>query len=136
MNAVVQRHRGTVQLRLPLRTVSEPNRRDHWSGRAARAKEQRSFVCLVARPQLRGLPFPLRVLLVRVGPRQLDCDNLRGALKACRDGVADALGIDDRDPRVEWLYDQRRAGVDDTWTASGYGVEITIARLVRAAGGA
>lgn len=49
------------------------------------------------------------VLLSRISPRPLDDDdNLRGALKAVRDGVADALGIDDRDARVTWEHAQRR----------------------------
>lgn len=45
------------------------------------------------------------VLLTRVSPRNLDDDNLAGALKAVRDGVADALKVNDRDPRVVWLVD-------------------------------
>lgn len=49
-----------------------------------------------------------QVTLTRIAPRALDDDNLRGALKATRDGVADALGIDDRDARVEWRYTQER----------------------------
>lgn len=53
--------------------------------------------------------LPCTVLLVRVAPSDgLDSDNLQGSLKACRDGVADWLGVDDRDPRVAWRYDQRR----------------------------
>jgi len=46
------------------------------------------------------------VRLERVAPRALDDDNLRGALKAVRDAVAEALGIDDADPRVRWQYGQ------------------------------
>jgi hypothetical protein len=49
------------------------------------------------------------VTLTRVAPSNgLDGDNLQGSLKACRDGVADWLKVDDRDPRVTWLYEQRR----------------------------
>lgn len=33
---------------------------------------------------------------------------MRGVLKAVRDGIADALQVDDRDPRVTWRYDQQR----------------------------
>lgn len=52
----------------------------------------------------------VRVTLTRLAPSSgLDDDNLRGALKAVRDGVADALRIDDRDPRVTWEYEQRRS---------------------------
>ena len=46
--------------------------------------------------------------LTRIGPRRLDSDNLAAALKHVRDGVADALGMDDGDPRLVWLYGQRR----------------------------
>jgi hypothetical protein len=57
--------------------------------------------------------------MTRLGPSAgLDSDNLAGALKAVRDGVADWLGIDDRDPRVAWVCDQRRAAC--------WGVEIAV----------
>jgi hypothetical protein len=36
----------------------------------------------------------------------MDGDNSIGSLKAVRDGVADALGIDDGDPRLTWEYRQ------------------------------
>jgi hypothetical protein len=61
------------------------------------------------------------VRLTRItGPRgkTLDDDNLRGCLKAMRDGVADWLGVQDNDPRITWRYDQRKA---DAW-----GVEIEV----------
>lgn len=48
----------------------------------------------------------LVVRIVRVAPRQLDSDNAESAAKSVRDGVADALGVHDRDPRVVWLVDQ------------------------------
>lgn len=54
-----------------------------------------------------GWPYVV-VRLVRVAPRQLDSDNAASAAKSVRDGVADALGVDDRDPRVVWLVDQER----------------------------
>jgi hypothetical protein len=63
---------------------------------------------------------PYTVMLSRVAPRKLDDDNLRGALKAVRDGVADALGLDDRHPLIEWHYAQDRAGPREI------GVRITI----------
>lgn len=55
-----------------------------------------------------GCQLPCVVTLTRISPRLLDDDNLRPALKAVRDGVADRLGVDDRDPRVEWRYAQRK----------------------------
>ena len=102
-----------LDLWLPIATVSEANRREHWAARARRAKAQRSSVLLALRCQRVEVATycqaPLvRVLLVRTGPRKLDDDNLRGALKAVRDGVADWRGVDDGDASWEWIYAQER----------------------------
>jgi hypothetical protein len=50
----------------------------------------------------------VKVTMTRESAGSLDDDNLRGALKACRDGIADWLGINDNDKRVEWVYQQRQ----------------------------
>lgn len=107
-----------IVVTLPLRTVSEANRRDHWRVKAKRAQEQRSVTRMAVLPRTRNLIPAIdwtlcTVLLVRTGPRFLDGDNLCGALKGVRDGVADALGVQDNDPRVTWAYGQDRgpAGV-------------------------
>lgn len=89
---------------LALKIESEANQREHWAVKANRAKHQRHMACvLVPRHEL-----PCVVTLVRVAPRDLDDDNLASGFKAVRDGVADRLGINDRDPRVKWQYAQRR----------------------------
>lgn len=122
----------------PIKTVSESNVRTHWAKRAARAKAQRLAAALALRDTLtsfrEGLghrepgtsaepSWSVLVTLVRLAPRMLDDDNLRGALKSVRDGVADALGVDDRDPRVEWKYRQMRG------RPKYYGVSIGIYRM-------
>lgn len=88
-------------------TKSETNMRGHWSKTYRRRSTQRlaahQRMKLCHRPRL-----PASVLLTRVAPRKLDDDNLRGALKAVRDGVADWLGIDDGDERVSWEYAQEK----------------------------
>ena len=108
---------------VPVRTVSEANRREHWSVKAKRAKQQREAagMMMVSMGVHRGRPKPpLSVTLTRVAPRKLDTDNLARSLKAVRDGIADALGIDDGDERVAWLYAQRRGA------AKTYEVEVEI----------
>jgi len=61
------------------------------------------------------------VTLTRIAPGTLDTgDNLSAALSAVRDGVADALRTNDRDPLVTWAYGQRRGA------AREYGVEVRI----------
>jgi hypothetical protein len=62
----------------------------------------------------------------------LDDDNLRGALKAVRDAVTDALGLrTDADERVQWHYAQARVG------RGCYGIEVAVTRglLVEAGAG-
>lgn len=112
-----------IRFDFPCRTVSESNSRDDRWTKAARVKDQRKSAGWQTRAKVdhRELRHhQLTVKLMRVAPSAgLDDDNLRGALKAIRDGVADALGVDDRDPRVEWKYDQRRGP---------YAVEVTIER--------
>lgn len=92
---------------LPIVTVSVLNVREHWAKRAKRSKEHRGLAAMMTRLLTLDV-LPGVVTMIRVSPRALDDDNLRGALKACRDGVADALGIDDRDSRVKWEYKQEK----------------------------
>lgn len=49
----------------------------------------------------------VRVTLVAVRQKRLDDDNLAGGFKALRDAIAESLGIDDGDERVEWIYRQQ-----------------------------
>ena len=102
-----------MTLTLPLRLVSVLNSREHWGKRAARAKIQRNIVKISLRRKVGPLILPgflddAEVLFTRVAPRQLDGDNLQAAFKAVRDGVADALGVKDNDPRIAWRYAQER----------------------------
>jgi hypothetical protein len=111
-----------ILVHLPIRTVSAMNTREHHMARYRRVKEQRGVAKLALSAACVGLAKKharLVVTLTRIGIRQgLDGDNLVSSMKAIRDGVADALGIDDGSDRVEWRYAQRRG---DAW-----GVEIAI----------
>jgi hypothetical protein len=108
-------------LELPVKTVSEANVSCHRMVRAKRAREQRRMsrgwlgVCGRPLPQL-----PVTIIIDRFGPKRLDKDNLQRALKACRDGAADAYGIDDADPLITWKYGQNATGPGD------YSVQFTI----------
>jgi len=49
--------------------------------------------------------------LTRIAPGTLDRqDNLAAGFKPVVDGIADALGLDDRDARFRWHYEQAKAG--------------------------
>ena len=84
--------------------------------RAAAKQHQRELTRLVLSParqrlqSLLGQHGMLIVVLTRLAPSNgLDPDdNLRTALKWVKDGVAKVIGLDDRDRRIKWLYDQRR----------------------------
>jgi len=52
------------------------------------------------------------VVLTRISPRPFDDDNNAAALKSVRDGIAEAWGIDDAEPRVTWVTDWRKGGKD------------------------
>lgn len=102
-----------ICLTIPLLTVSESNVRQHWAKRATRMRAHRQLTHMRLRVALIGAGitsvFAVSVTLTRVSPRELDDDNLRGALKGVRDGVADAFGVDDRDARITWQYAQARS---------------------------
>lgn len=103
-----------------IKTVSEANARGHWAQKARRAKAQRSAARVMTRWALHGATITgtAAIEIIRQAPGRLDGDNLQVAMKAVRDGIADAIGIDDGDERLTWTYGQERA--------KGYGVRITI----------
>lgn len=108
----------------PCKTVSEANTRCSPMARARRVKMQRETATWNMRAMNQARRWldddRVVVLLRRLAPSNgLDDDNLRSALKAIRDGLADGLGVDDGDPSVTWEYDQRRGP---------YGVEVEIRR--------
>jgi hypothetical protein len=106
-----------IRFTLPLHLPSVANLREHWAKRSKRAKVHRLWgFCASRRAQTEAAwPWPwqddfesLEVTIRRVAPRALDDDNAASAAKGLRDGIADALGVDDRDPRVTWRYEQRK----------------------------
>jgi hypothetical protein len=94
---------------VPVRIESSLNLREHWRLRANRNSSHRAAAYF----SLKAVRFSPSILpcvctITRIAPRELDDDNLAGGCKSVRDGVADWLGIDDRDPRVQWRYAQAK----------------------------
>ncbi|MEW6460392.1 MAG: endodeoxyribonuclease RusA [Pseudomonadota bacterium] len=86
-----------VMLPWPVSALS-PNARGHWSKRSRAAKAYRMQCFLFARKA--GLVAPAGRILLQLEflpptARRRDDDNLLASFKAGRDGLADALGIDD-----------------------------------------
>lgn len=114
---------------VPVKTVSELNRHEHWRIRAKRAKAQHHAVIPALLASHRAIifvgkmakPGPLHVHLTRLSARKLDTDNLAGALKHCRDAVAKFLGVDDgNEAAVSWSVGQERQ--------NGYAVRVEFYR--------
>jgi len=114
------------------RRVVGPNQREHHFARKRRVSSERAGVSMGLlihhgpdwKRRLAGPPYV--VTLTRLGPRELDSDNLQGACKAIRDQVALELGLDDspRSP-IEWVYRQERGE---------YGVRVEIRSLLERVG--
>ena len=111
---------------IPIKAVSEANVREHWTTKAKRAKAQREAAkWFMGHAYLTRMQFKhsLVIGITRLGPwrRPMDDDNLARSMKAIRDGIADALGIDDGGPRLRWDYAQEKA--------REYGVRVEIVEV-------
>jgi hypothetical protein len=124
--------RAPISFELPIRTVSEMNRRDHWSRRAKRMREHRLVTAMATVPRLLDSSWwnslaSVSCTVTRIGPRMLDQDNLAGSIKGVIDGIADALGVQDNDPRIVWRYAQlKRTRSRATATLPAYAIRIEI----------
>ncbi|NOU30977.1 MAG: hypothetical protein HOO96_24020 [Polyangiaceae bacterium] len=105
------------------RLVGAGNAREHWGSAQRRAKAQRSGAAEATRELGADLlSWPgWRVTVTRLGPRRLDDDNAVASAKHVRDGIADAVGVDDGNPRFAWAVRQR--------PSKTFGVEVEIAPL-------
>jgi hypothetical protein len=105
-----------ITIELPgLNLKSLVNLREHRHASARRAAEQRSRARNALATVTGGIPpLPVSVRIVRVyaGRGQpLDVsDNLQISAKHLVDGIADAYGCDDADPRISWLPVEQRKG--------------------------
>jgi hypothetical protein len=91
-----------------MRTINPLNQRELWQQRARRVRDERLHAAVALHGAERPA-LPCVVTFTRVAPSNgLDCDALPASCKGVRDQVAQWLGVDDRDPRVRWVYEQRR----------------------------
>ena len=104
---------------VPVEARSLNKKDNHYMSRARRVKAARQAVHWALKA-IKKPTLPCVVMLCRIANSEgLDAhDNLPGSLKPMVDGIADWLGIDDRDDRVEWRYSQERG--------AAYGVRVTV----------
>lgn len=98
---------------IPMRLMSEANTHQHWRKKYERNKRQQKAIKLVWLSKRPVVGVPCRVCLTRIGPRNLDYDNMVYAFKSVRDQVAElilpglAKGAADGEGRgIEWSYSQ------------------------------
>lgn len=115
-----ERSDSVVELVLELtdhaRIINEANRsrHEHWAATARRVRSQRDTVgwALAWLLPCSASEWPaIHVAITRlIGPRgrAFDSDGLIRALKAVRDGAADACGLDDGSNRYFWEYQEHR----------------------------
>ncbi len=100
---------------IPIKATSTLNSRLHWIVRWRKSKAEKAATTMAFlarrgnRLRWKELGKPLQVKLIRVGPREMDDDNLAGSLKGVRDAIALCLGYDDGDRKnIVWSYEQSR----------------------------
>lgn len=99
---------------LPIETVSEMNRQEHWSKRAKRFKKQKKRIALAFLEEPLKLKLPVHIRIIRYSSQTMDADNVNAALKGVRDAMADQIlpgflpGRADSDPRITWEYEQEK----------------------------
>lgn len=123
-----------IDLVLPIKTVAGLNAREHWRARSRRVKNERMVALHETRwaleqwakdrSKLGRDPRPCTVTLIRMSSGTLDDDNLQGAAKAIRDGIADAIGVPDNDPLIRWQYAQERCNRGE------YGMRVRIEKTI------
>lgn len=103
-----------LNLKVPIRLLSEGNINQHWATKRQRKKENEFLLkAFYNHAGVEVIP-PCTVTLCRIAPRELDDDNLRTAFKPIRDWIADRLvpgkapGRADSDKRIKWEYMQER----------------------------
>jgi crossover junction endodeoxyribonuclease RusA len=79
-------------------------RQKHWSSRAEAARNYRALARILTHPYAQGgreiiTPCPVKYIFCKPDKRNRDMNGCYGAVKAGEDGIADALGIDDK-----WFY--------------------------------
>lgn len=114
---------------LPLSTVSESNRSEHWTKSSKRHKQQQFFIRALFNREAQDILLPCTITMTRLSPRMLDCEeNLPMAFKWIKDQIGACLfpekvvvykkkngsyasnkGHTDSDARITWKYKQEKS---------------------------
>lgn len=97
-------------IKIPMRVKPIGNSRGHWRAQAGRIKAEIRQVQshLLAAGYYPGTCNVTKCQFTYIGPRRLDDDNLMGAFKSCRDGIARFFSVNDSiHGPIKWEYAQR-----------------------------
>ena len=120
-----------IRWELPLKTVSESNRSEHWTKSSKRHKQQQFFIRSLFNHEAQEIPMPCVITLTRLSPRMLDAEeNLPMAFKWIKDEIGACLfpekvvvyhkgrgkfvknkGHADSSPLVQWKYSQEKSKI-------------------------
>lgn len=120
-----------IRWELPLKTVSESNRSEHWTKSSKRHKQQQFFIRSLFNHEAQEIPMPCVITLTRLSSRMLDAEeNLPMAFKWIKDEIGACLfpekvviyhkgggkfvknkGHADSSPLVTWKYSQEKSKI-------------------------
>jgi len=95
-----------------IKTTTPGNSRRSFWVEAKEAKNARTKTKLLCKT-LALPPLPAEITLTRHSVGTCDRHNLGGTLKHVIDGIADAYGIDDADPRYHFIFLQQKVKKSD-----------------------
>lgn len=102
----------TIEIKIPIRLISEANNTDHWRVKHKRKKKIQALL-LTYWPD-ESIELPCTVTMTRIAPRELDYDNLVYANKALFDSICGKLrpgflpGRADRTDLIKPIYLQEK----------------------------
>ncbi len=114
-----------ILITLPLKLPNPLNgSHQHWAVKAKLRAKLRGAVLLSVMQYRQRIRLPVVVTITRIANSNgLDPhDGLPASCKPVVDAIAEAMGIDDREPRGTWRFDQRRGrafGCEIRITAAG-----------------
>lgn len=110
-----------------------PNARKHWGAKATAKKKAREDAHLATleaagsaigalRASLAGEgPIPVRIVFYPPDKRHRDDDNMVGSAKAARDGIADALQVNDRRFHPHYFFEApAKPGRVEVWIGENF----------------
>lgn len=108
-----------IEWKIPMKTISEANSREHWHVKAKRHSAQKQEISLVFNQANEKPKMPCEITMTRVASRKLDFDNLVSSFKWVRDAISEGLtgdkraGRSDDDPRLTWHYKQEKGAAKE-----------------------